>query len=1017
MSIITKPSYFKKQNIAIIGAGDAGKLVASHILDNPDLNYNLLSLVDDDSNKIGQSFRDVVVTGPIKNIKEIVKELDIDEIIIAIPSVSGELIKDIVHKCEESKVTLKILPTSFNKIEWLEKGIAGFEQIRSVNIDDFFRKRPVIPDLKKVKNFFEDKIILITGAAGSIGSELVRQLTKFKPKLLIALDIAETPLHNLIIDLKVNETIIIPKIADIRDRRSLKSIFATYKPSIVFHAAAYKHVPMMERNPIEAVNNNVFGTKNVIEIAEENHIEHFILISTDKAVNPTSVMGMTKRITEMMIQSRESKTNYSVVRFGNVLKSQGSALPLFEQQINKGGPVTITHPEIKRYFMTISEAVQLIIQSPVLANKKGFFVLEMGEPISISEIVEEMIKLKGLEPYKDIKIEYIGLRTGEKLNEELFTEKEKLERTVNERIFRISQDNFDKEIFSKNLARLATLVTKQDEGSILTEIQKVIDSRLDIHKIPFHLPDIGTAEYEEIQDVLNSGWLTMGTKTIQFEKAISEYIGVKHVIAVNSCTAALHLCLITAGIKSGDEVITTPFTFTATANVICNLGAKPVFVDINPKTFNIDIEKIESAITEKTKALIVVHYGGQAVDLDRVKAIADKYNIQIIEDAAHAIGTYYKDKKIGSHGNLTCFSFYATKNITTGDGGAIATNNDAFAEKLKELRLHGISKDAWNRYSDKGTWFYEVNDKGWKYNLTDLQSCIGLCQLKKLDEFIRVKKNISDYYTDKLTTIDGIRVLELEEFSKSSYHFYPIILESYPRDKFIEEMKDKGIGLSVHFIPLHLQPFYKKQFGYVGGEFPNAEEVYKKIVSLPIYPSLTRYETDYIIKSIREILDNNKISIRNVLPDDCLDIYNWRNHENARQASRNKDEITYESHKKWFDKVITDPSIKIFVCYDKEQKIGQVRFNKNGDDAEVSITVNPEFYGQGYGYLILKTAIEKYFNISDVSDLVAEIQTDNISSLKIFSKAGFKEMLNKGNWKEYHLLKEDYFKIRISEEV
>jgi len=364
----------------------------------------------------------------------------------------------------------------------------------------------------------------------------------------------------------------------------------------------------------------------------------------------------------------------------------------------------------------------------------------------------------------------------------------------------------------------------------------------------------------------------MGTKTIEFEKALSDYIGVKHVIAVNSCTAALHLSLIIAGVNSGDEVITTPFTFTATANVLCNVGAKPVFVDINPKTFNIDIEKIESAITDKTKAIIVVHYGGQAVDLDRVKSIADKHNIEVIEDAAHAIGSYYKDKKIGSHGNLTCFSFYATKNITTGDGGAIATNNDAFAEKLRELRLHGISKDAWNRYSDKGSWYYEVNDKGWKYNLTDLQSSIGLCQIKKLDGFIKSKKDISDYYTDKLSAIDGIRILQFENFSKTSYHFFPIILEEYPRDKFIEEMKDKGIGLSVHFIPLHLQPFYKKQFGYVGGEFPIAEETYKKIVSLPIYPSLTKYEIDYIIESIKEILNKNKIKERKVLREDCLDI-------------------------------------------------------------------------------------------------------------------------------------------------
>jgi FlaA1/EpsC-like NDP-sugar epimerase len=242
---------------------------------------------------------------------------------------------------------------------------------------------------------------------------------------------------------------------------------------------------MMEMNPVEAVKNNVFGTKNVIEISEENQVRDFILISTDKAVNPTSVMGMTKRITEMMVQTRDSKTRYSVVRFGNVLKSQGSALPLFEEQINKGGPVTITHPDIQRYFMTISEAVQLIIQSPILVSAKDFFVLEMGEPIRISEIVEEMIKLKGLEPYKDIKIDYIGLRTGEKLNEELFTDKERLEKTINERILRINQDDFDKEIYFRNLTTLAKLVSNRDDGRIIEKLQETIVSKLDTHKFFF----------------------------------------------------------------------------------------------------------------------------------------------------------------------------------------------------------------------------------------------------------------------------------------------------------------------------------------------------------------------------------------------------------------------------------------------------------------------------------------------------------------------------------------------------
>lgn len=374
--------------------------------------------------------------------------------------------------------------------------------------------------------------------------------------------------------------------------------------------------------------------------------------------------------------------------------------------------------------------------------------------------------------------------------------------------------------------------------------------------IPYFLPSIGKDEIFEVVDSLKNNWLTMGPKVIAFEKALEDYLGVKHVITLNSCTAALHLSLIVSGLKIGDEVITSPLTFAATGNTIAHLGLKPVLVDINPETLNIDPKRIESAITPKTKAIVVVHYGGKSADLNEITSIANNHNLTIIEDAAHAIGTLYNGKKIGNHGNLTCYSFYATKNMTTGEGGAIATNNDEIAKRLRKLRLHGISKDAWKRYQKEGSWYYEIEECGWKYNLTDIQAAIGLHQIKKLDSFIRKRQELAKLYNTELSKIKGIK-LPYQNFSlDDSLHLYPIILENYNRDQFIKKMAESKIGTSVHFIPLHLHPFYKKAFKYKEGNFPETEKIFKGLVSLPLYPKMSKKDVEKVVKTIKDIISN-----------------------------------------------------------------------------------------------------------------------------------------------------------------
>jgi len=395
---------------------------------------------------------------------------------------------------------------------------------------------------------------------------------------------------------------------------------------------------------------------------------------------------------------------------------------------------------------------------------------------------------------------------------------------------------------------------------------------VDLEFIPYCEHFITNDEIKEVIDTLNSSWLTKGPKSIQFEQEFSDYIGCKYTVALNSCTAALHLALCAYDINPGDEVITTPMTFCASAEVIEYLGARPVFVDIDPKSFNLNTLLIESKINSHTRAILPVHYGGIPCDLQSIYDLAALYNLKVIEDAAHAVGTIYQNRKIGSFGNPTAFSFYPTKNMTTCEGGALTTNDFELAEKLKILSLHGISKDSWKRYSSQGHWYYEVTHLGYKYNFTDFQAALGLHQLRKLDEFNSIREKYARLYYDELIMIPEIQMppwystyfnkLKFKDI-KNSWHLFVVMIEAnrlnLDRNQFIEELKSQGIGTSVHFIPLHLHPYFAKKYGYRRGDFPIAESVYDRIISLPLYPKLQEQHLYAIIESIRKIVKKYRI--------------------------------------------------------------------------------------------------------------------------------------------------------------
>jgi len=375
--------------------------------------------------------------------------------------------------------------------------------------------------------------------------------------------------------------------------------------------------------------------------------------------------------------------------------------------------------------------------------------------------------------------------------------------------------------------------------------------------IPFHKPYISDDEIAEVLDTLKSGWITMGPKTVKFEEEFAKYIGSKHAVAVNSGTAALHLALKAIDLQAGDEVIIPTTTFTATGEVVCYFNAKPVLVDVDKRTHNIAISEIEKAITSKTRAIIPVHFGGQPCDMDQIKEIAKKKNLFVIEDAAHALPAYYKAEKVGTIADITCFSFYSTKPLATGEGGMITTENPEWTDRMKVLRLHGISKDAWKRYSKGGSWYYEVTEAGFKYNMTDLQAALGLPQLRKVDWMWGKRKEIAGRYTKAFLSLKEIVTPHVERDRETAWHLYVIKLNvevlRIDRNSFIEKLREKGIETSVHFIPLHRHPFYKNTFRYDSKDFPNAEWIYERSISLPIYPGMKDEEVDYVIENVMDL--------------------------------------------------------------------------------------------------------------------------------------------------------------------
>jgi len=496
-----------QERILIVGAGDAGEVISREIIRRPDLG-RLVGFVDDDKEKIGKRIHNKKVLGNVEEINDILEKEQVNTVIIAIPTASGKQIKRIVNNIKNKEVKIKTLPGLYELVD----GKVSVSRIRNIRIEDLLGREPIDLNLEEISGYLKGKRVMVTGGGGSIGGELARQICRFGPRSLILLDHSENGLFHINLELEgkwtgagegaenrkrdgegdgarkgekagtgAGEDVeIVPVVADIRNRDKMERIFEKYRPDVVFHAAAHKHVPMMEYHPDEAVMNNIIGTKNVAELAEKYGAERVVMISTDKAINPTSVMGASKRVAEMVVKdlgSRKNNTKFVAVRFGNVLESNGSVIPMFKQQIAKGGPVTVTDREVKRYFMTLPEASQLVIQAGALGKGGEVFVLDMGEPIKVLDLAKELIRLSGLEVGEDIEIKIVGLRPGEKLFEEIMTEEERsrvLGDSGHEKIFIAKVEEVDGEKLRKGIEELERLAKEMDTEGIVRKLQEMV---------------------------------------------------------------------------------------------------------------------------------------------------------------------------------------------------------------------------------------------------------------------------------------------------------------------------------------------------------------------------------------------------------------------------------------------------------------------------------------------------------------------------------------------------------------
>jgi len=880
------------KQVAIVGAGDAGMTLVRELISDPSSRCRPVAIFDDDPKTHGTTICGVPVAGNVDDLGSLPREKRVEEVLICIPSATQSEMSRIVSICCRATFPVRTLPALSEILD----GTVSPRDLRSLRVEDLLQREELLPDPKQIEEVVKNQVVLITGAGGSIGSELSRQIAAASPEALLLLDKTENSLFYVHRELQERFPALRlkPLLCDVSRRNHIVEIMQAEKPGVVFHAAAYKHVGLLEQHPMEAIRNNVLGTRNVAVAAMENGVERFVNISTDKAVNAENYMGLSKKLTELCIQQlsgRSEATRFMNVRFGNVAGSTGSVLRLFWDQIQKGEPIHVTDPRATRYFMSIPEAVHLILRAAGQGQGGETFVLEMGEPINIYELAKSMSLLAGLTPGKDLPIYFVGLREGEKVAEELWAEWEVPVPSSQKGVLMIPTRDPKSDGILSTIDRMEALLNRGDRHALEDSLREIFPGfigkrqpadtiggkssvkympkvRGEHVKIPLSRPDIGERELELVKDVLQSGRLSLGPRLVEFEEQFARYIGTKYAVATNSGTSALHLCIRALGIGPQDEVITTPFSFVASTNCILFEGATPVFVDIDPVTLNLDPARlrrflrdnclfdakqstlINKATGRTVKAVLPVHVFGVPCDMAPILALAHEYKLHVIEDACEALGAEYRGRRAGTFGDAATFAFYPNKQITTGEGGMIVTNDEALAKLCRSMRNQGRGEDS--------SWLSHAR-LGYNYRLSEIQCALGIAQLERVTELLAARERVAALYHKVLSGISHLILPPGFKGIKRSWFVYVVQLDlpapGAVRDRVIVKLREQGVECQAYFPAIHKQPHITNGARMPVGSLCCTEDAADRCFALPFFPSLTEAEIKHVGNTLARILE------------------------------------------------------------------------------------------------------------------------------------------------------------------
>ena len=819
--------------IIVFGAGDGGRQIIEALARDPQAKHRPVAVLDDDENLHGREIAGLTVLGGRELLTETANATGAGELLIAIPSADRSLVRDLQQVGRFSDLHVSVLPTM---AELVGRAI-GPDEIRQVTPSDLLGRKPIDLDLADLGSYVRQRTVLVTGAGGSIGSELCRQLALLGPERLLMLDRDESALHALQLSIdgrgQLDSDHLI--VADIRETERIDALFDRWQPDVVFHTAALKHLSLLERHPHEGVKTNVLGTQNLLAAAARTGVERFVNVSTDKAADPSSVLGWTKRLAERLTTQCgiETGETYLSVRFGNVLGSRGSVLPAFIAQIEAGGPVSVTHPDVTRYFMTVDEAASLVIASGANGHTGDVMILDMGEPVAILDVARELIARSG----KQVDIDFTGLRPGEKLHEVLRGTDELIVQTDDGTMWRGAAEPMP----WHDVAHLEAIV---EESALLEELACLAgptgrsSAGPDILMSP---PEVGEAERSAVLRALDSGWIApAGAELDAFETELADFADGTAALALNSGTAALHLGLLALGVKPGDEVVVQTSTFAASAFSVCHTGARPVFCDVDRHTGMMDPHRLDEFLRQRARrnqlpaAIMPVDLYGRCADYDALRSVADQYAVPILQDSAEALGARSQGRAAGSHGDLGVFSFNGNKIITTSGGGALVGPQDILARALK---LATQAKEPLPHY--------EHAEVGFNYRMSNLLAAVGRAQLGRLEDRINERGVIATRYQQALPELEWFPVGVTEQ--PNNWLNVALLPEGVDAPATVKLLLEKGIEARVSWKPMHMQPVFSST-ERIGGEV--AEWFFERAIALPSSQRLEDRQFDRVVEAL-----------------------------------------------------------------------------------------------------------------------------------------------------------------------